>query len=477
MSHLAFSVIIPAYNGADYIGEAIDSVLAQSYPHFEIIVVNDVSTDNTADVVRAYDDPRLRYIEHETNQGADIARKTALDASTGDLIAFLDQDDAFHPDKLAVHAKHYAEAPETGLTYNARYDFVGNITEIREIWRPPDAITLIDLCAGFPFAPSDTVLRRDWAMREEIWDQSTVSAGDEIIVNGTEIIFCGRLFLAGCLFASVPGVLNYRRYHPARHFSDLDLRCRSELLCQQTIFDDPRCSDTARSHEGQAYVNTYLIWSFYAYAQGETDWGKTYLSEAMALRPELIQGDPSELTEFMMQNSCNDSRPHDQLLTTIFEHLPDECAPITGQKAAAIGRGYLLAGIRAMQWGRTTEARVLLNEAVNRNVEPTTAFHEKVVHQLLQIESERGAEAMQSILDNLMPYLSQLGSREQVRFFKSCYAVNRAYQHFHAGNYSAVPGDVLRATANDMGKLMDRGVLSILLRSLPRMYMRKATAV
>lgn len=469
MSNLTFSVIIPAYNGAEFIGEAIDSVLAQSYPHFEIIVVNDLSTDNTGEVVKAYTDRRIRYIEHETNQGADIARKTALHASTGDLIAFLDQDDYFHSEKLATHAAQYEEAPETGLTYNARYEFDGGTGKIREIWRPPDSVTLADLCMGFPFAPSDTVLRREWAMREEIWDQSSVLVGEEIVTNGTEIIFCGRLFLAGCVFASVPGVLNYRRYHPARVLSDLSIRRQAELLCQEAIFADPRCPEEIQNHSHLAYMNTNLIWAYYAYAQDEIEHAKEYLSEAIRLNPALLRGNPCELTEFLLFNSCtDDSRSHEVMLEKIFSNLPEECSQILPQKESAIAEGYLIRGTQAMQWGRTGQGKELLDIAFERGAKTSDAYNQKVVFQLLQLESEQGPAATATVLNNLMPHIKSLSQKNDLRHFRACYAINRAYLRYQKGDYASVPGDVLRAVVNDAGKLWDRGVLSIFFRSLLR---------
>ena len=89
MSSPKVSVIIPTYGGADHLSEAIQSVLDQTYPHFELFVVNDGSPDNTDEVMAKFADPRLIYRVHAQNQGVDQARKTGLDVSTGDIVAFL----------------------------------------------------------------------------------------------------------------------------------------------------------------------------------------------------------------------------------------------------------------------------------------------------------------------------------------------------------------------------------------------------
>ena len=92
------STIIPTYNRAHIIGEAVDSVLSQTYPNVEVIVVDDGSTDNTPEILRQYGD-RIRVIS-QRNAGPAVARNRGIKASTGEVIAFLDSDDIWLPAKL-----------------------------------------------------------------------------------------------------------------------------------------------------------------------------------------------------------------------------------------------------------------------------------------------------------------------------------------------------------------------------------------
>lgn len=96
------SVVIPAFNRAGLIGRAIDSVLQQTWAQLEIIVVDDASTDDTADVVAAIQDSRIRYLRQAHNAGASAARNTGIRAATGRFVAFLDSDDVWMPDKLEL---------------------------------------------------------------------------------------------------------------------------------------------------------------------------------------------------------------------------------------------------------------------------------------------------------------------------------------------------------------------------------------
>jgi glycosyltransferase involved in cell wall biosynthesis len=93
------SVIIPTHNRASMLPRAIRSVQRQTYPHLEILVIDDASTDNTPEVVKSFDDPRIHYIRHDTNRGGSASRNSGIRAATGDYIAFLDDDDEWEPEK------------------------------------------------------------------------------------------------------------------------------------------------------------------------------------------------------------------------------------------------------------------------------------------------------------------------------------------------------------------------------------------
>ena len=94
------SVIIPTYNRSHLVGRAIQSVLNQTFTDFELIIVDDASTDNTKEVVESFNAPRIRYIRHEQNKGGGATRNTGIEAAYGEYIAFLDSDDEWLPRKL-----------------------------------------------------------------------------------------------------------------------------------------------------------------------------------------------------------------------------------------------------------------------------------------------------------------------------------------------------------------------------------------
>jgi glycosyltransferase involved in cell wall biosynthesis len=97
---VTFSIVLPTYDRAPLLSRAIDSVLAQTDPDFELVVVDDGSTDDTERVVRAYADPRIRYL-HQANAGVCAARNVGARAATGERLMFLDSDDELLPEALA----------------------------------------------------------------------------------------------------------------------------------------------------------------------------------------------------------------------------------------------------------------------------------------------------------------------------------------------------------------------------------------
>jgi glycosyltransferase involved in cell wall biosynthesis len=313
MSSPKVSVIIPTYGGADFLGEAIQSVLDQTFQDFELIVVNNASPDDSDSVIQRFNDPRLRYIKHEKNRGVGHARKNGIHQSRGEIIANLDQDDLFHPDKLRLHVEYFDAHPEVGCTYNSRYELYPSSGAIREILRPSGDLTLADFVLGYPIAPSVWVQRREWATLDEIWDERT-------FFRGREIVICGRLYMAGCKFALIDRVLNYRRYHKQRIMSDIAGKCAAEQKCQQIIFDDPRCTPDVLSLKDVASANIYAMWAYVAYLQDEVELGRELLSNAVRLKPSFLEGTPPALVNELVIDSIDDEGSgHEAVLAKMFE--------------------------------------------------------------------------------------------------------------------------------------------------------------
>jgi glycosyltransferase involved in cell wall biosynthesis len=112
------SVIIPCYNYADYLKICLQSVLAQTFQDFEIIVVDDSSTDHTPEVVKEFRDSRLRYVRHEKNLGPATAQNTGIKLACGEYIAAIGADDLMKPNNLAIKVAILERYPEVGLVHS-----------------------------------------------------------------------------------------------------------------------------------------------------------------------------------------------------------------------------------------------------------------------------------------------------------------------------------------------------------------------
>lgn len=129
MSEL-ISIIMPSYNTEKYIGDSIRSILAQTYTNWELIIVDDCSTDNTDEAVAPFlQDFRIRYLKNAHNSGAAISRNYALREAKGKWIAFLDSDDLWHPEKLE---KQLAFMKENGYAFT----YTDYMIQLNDQWLP-----------------------------------------------------------------------------------------------------------------------------------------------------------------------------------------------------------------------------------------------------------------------------------------------------------------------------------------------------
>lgn len=116
------SIITPVYNSEKYIADTINSVLAQTYTNWEMLIADDCSSDNSAEIIKKYTDSRIKYFRLETNSGAAIARNKALEQAKGNYIAFLDADDTWKPEKLEKQLKFMIEK-DIGFSF-AGYEII-----------------------------------------------------------------------------------------------------------------------------------------------------------------------------------------------------------------------------------------------------------------------------------------------------------------------------------------------------------------
>lgn len=200
------SVLIPAYNRANQIGDAVTSILGQSFGDFELVVIDDGSSDETVKRVEAFGDPRIRIVRHERNRGIPHARNSGLDAARGRFIAWLDSDDIARPRRLARQIAFMEAHPSVAMVGCAA-------GKIRKDGRRKPGIRIP------PTQPDDIAA---WLLFRSAFQQSSVMGRAEVLKDfpyQPEFDVCEdldvflRLSRAHPL-ANLPEVLIDRRLHP-----------------------------------------------------------------------------------------------------------------------------------------------------------------------------------------------------------------------------------------------------------------------
>lgn len=209
------TVVIPAHNAERFIAEAIESVLAQTYEPLETIVVDDGSTDRTAEIAGRY--PEVTLLRRK-NGGAAAARNAGVAVGSGKLLAFHDADDAMLPDRLRIQVDHLRSHPSVGCVL-ASQELILEAGVERPFWAP-GADPLIDRLGEQVRTETPDIYTVTMLMSRETFD--SVGGFDEEMapVEDVDIIF--RLMERGVELALLPDVVVRRRVHPGALTQDVD---------------------------------------------------------------------------------------------------------------------------------------------------------------------------------------------------------------------------------------------------------------
>ncbi|WP_417536691.1 glycosyltransferase family 2 protein [Methylophaga sp.] len=228
------SVIMPVYNVASFVGQAVRSVLDQSFTDFELLIVDDCSPDNSIAICEAFGDNRIRIIKHRVNRGLAGARNTGIRHAEGDYLAFLDSDDFWDTDKLTLHVQHLDESPYLGISFSrsAFVDEQGVPTRFYQMPKLTDITPEHLFCRNPIGNGSAPVIRR--AVFEQIGYQSCFQGEPEIRYFDSELrrsedIECWlRIALqTGWTIAGIPQPLTYYRLNAGGLSAVLDKQLES----------------------------------------------------------------------------------------------------------------------------------------------------------------------------------------------------------------------------------------------------------
>ena len=249
------SVIVPVYNVAKYLPQCLESLIAQTLQDLEILLINDGSTDGSAEILRSYaaKDPRFRLIERN-NGGYSAARNTGLQEVRGEFVGFVDADDWVEPDMfqhlLGLAEAHEADIAQCGFSWYMEQD--GRTIAKDNSWIPP-----LLARSGGSLRGSEAILFEDIAIWKKIYRRSLLEAGDltfdEGMPMGEDVPFhLSALCLAKRIAASNRPMYHYRKQRQGQQTGIRDHR----LLAYFRIFE--KMNDLVQQH-GLDYLQPWLL--------------------------------------------------------------------------------------------------------------------------------------------------------------------------------------------------------------------------
>jgi glycosyltransferase involved in cell wall biosynthesis len=362
---LRVSVIVPAYNRADYLSLALASVLHQSRQPSEIIVVDDGSEDNTPELVRGFGS-RVRYVRHEQNRGVSEARNTGLEAAQGEVIAWLDADDLWEADYLQtvlpiLEADEAVDGVYTGLV---RMDADGNLLpQSSQVAVPPSELrsALAEEC----FIQTSTLVARracfDLAGRFD--PRFDICEDYDMFLRLAET----------CTIVGLPVPLVRYRVHEHNTVANVAAFCRFRLALTQKHYGEPEGDpETWPPDKRRAHGHAFRAAALKCIEAGQTEEGWSYLERAVSIWPNLLR----RLDTFY-ELACGDQpmgyRGQADLLDierngtdmihrldTLFSALPT----LEPWRRPAYGNAYLALGSLSDQAGRWGHARRYMIQAL-----------------------------------------------------------------------------------------------------------------
>lgn len=310
------SVIIPTYNGARYIRQAIDSVLAQSYSDYEIIVVDDGSTDNTAEILWPYGD-RITYL-YQSNQKLPTARNNGITASKGKYLAFLDSDDLFLPDKLEVQARYLDERPDVGLVASG-WQYIDDDGWILSTSEPQEdrPITLETILFGGLAPVHAVLLRREWFGR--------VGGFDPQFAYCEDMDLWYRLALAGCPMVWVEAIVCQYRIHTDNMSRSPGIHFNYYRCAMDKAFADPRLPKELLARQAELDANLDLSEASRLVAGGWTEDARERVLRAVSINPRLKDDNGHGLAEIVVglrSSVWSDGRFAEFVATVMADEIP-----------------------------------------------------------------------------------------------------------------------------------------------------------
>jgi glycosyltransferase involved in cell wall biosynthesis len=453
------SVIIPTHNRAKLLCNTIESVLAQSYHPVEIIVVDDGSTDDTAEMIERYGD-RVRYIK-QPNQGVGVARKTGFYASSGDYISFLDDDDLLLPNKIERQVSILETRPEVDIVHCAYFAIDQDDQRLEKCDNLPEGDVRKELLQDCFLWSGGLLIRR--SCLTQIGTEETLYWEDDWVLWLRLALAKHRFAFIreplGCYRVAVGSLLEKKLAEIERYvFRVLD-----------HVFEHWELPAEIVAKKSQIQGRWHLWVSCRYYQDGYPEEGERSLDKALSLLPLLASNPQQLLDHFRAEALSPRVRMHDSIrfINDVFNHLPDSVQQMAGYRRQVLGAALIGLAIRYLGENKISEGQMHLQLAQQALLEPeklTRVFTFSLGDFAVRAPNESPYEFIDTIHQNLPA--EALALKKAVPRALGIVAAAQAFQQYENGNRQSVPSTVLSAWRHNPALLNNKGLHSILIRSL-----------
>lgn len=357
------SVILPTYNRANMVRHAIESVLEQTYTDFEVIVVDDGSTDNTMETLAPFAG-RIHYIRKDNEGFAALARNAAMKHARGEFIALIDSDDTWTPTKLETQMRMFQEQPDTGLVsgHVGIIDTNGHLIDPGPVhkWLHATNVELQDIVLRSPLHASTLLIRRNHM--------------NDSLPFDPRFRICEDWHLCLTIAAKAPirfvdDVIAHLRIHESNStnaFVSSDIiaeRLLHRLTVIEEVFPTFNIAPTnADSLQAQAIAQEYVFAAIPNYMNGELELGRQQLQ--IASEKDSVNWGGGENLVNLITHYANILFQHRgdaetlRFLRNLFNHAPSSLTASTTLQRKVFARTYLfILGATAISRGQTRKAR------------------------------------------------------------------------------------------------------------------------
>jgi glycosyltransferase involved in cell wall biosynthesis len=350
------SVIIPAYNQGHYLPAAIQSVLDQTYAAFEILVVDDGSTDNSREVVAQFTDPRVYYLYQE-NRGLSGARNTGIRHARGDYLSYLDSDDQFLPQKLSLQVAALHEQPTVDFVAGQAVPIDEQGQQVGKIFDDGLPANEIDLLLGNPLHVGSVLLRRS--------RQAQVGFFDENLRSYEDWDMWLRLARQGCRMAWLPQPVSLYRFHRAQMTRDGQQMTTATFAVLDKLYADPDLPPAWLALRDQAYSRAHLRAAAQAYFGRNFNQAQAHLTTAVSLDPHLLADNGRNLAHHF--SAWIELPKNNQPLTfleDIYDNLPPNMTTMQQRRRHDLGRAAMEQAFRQYEQANMSQTRTAIRRAL-----------------------------------------------------------------------------------------------------------------